>query len=102
MFILMNLIFDVGNTRIKVAVFEQNQCLRNSAYNCLQDWINEDWLQNYPIKHAIVSSVSGNEEEVIAYLAQLNLPTLLFTNVLTSPITNLYQTKTTLAVTRTD
>ncbi len=92
----MNLIFDVGNTRIKVAVFEQNRCLRNVAYNCLQDWINEDWLQHYPVSHAIVSSVSGNEDEIMTYLAQLNLPTLLFTNVLTSPITNLYQTQTTL------
>ena len=76
----MNLIFDVGNTRIKVAVFEQNQCLRNSAYNCLQDWIDENWLQKHSISQAMVSSVSGNEDEIITYLTLLKLPTLLFTN----------------------
>ncbi|MBC7411242.1 MAG: type III pantothenate kinase [Bacteroidia bacterium] len=92
----MNLIFDVGNTLIKVAVFEQKQCFKHTAYNSLQDWIKDDWLQHYTISHVMVSSVTQNQDEIINYLTQLNLPTLLFTSALISPITNLYQTKNTL------
>ena len=92
----MNLIIDAGNTRLKVAVFEQNQCLQYMSFNSLTDCLATNIVHNYAITHAIVSSVAGNANELLEQLKAVNINACLFSNTLNLPITNNYQSATTL------
>ncbi len=92
----MNLIIDAGNTRLKVAIFEQNQCLQYSTYNSLNECLSSTITQQYSITNAIVSTVKGNANELMEQLHQFNINALLFQNTLKLPIANHYQSASTL------
>jgi len=97
----MNLIIDIGNTRMKLAVYEENSCLSKLIIP------KEDFLKNikkilteYPvIKKGIISSVdffSKNEENELKKILKL---TIVSTSMLL-PFKNSYKTPETLGLDR--
>lgn len=92
----MNLIIDAGNTQLKMAIFEQNECLQHMSFNSLAQCLATNILHNYPISNAIVSTVVGNANELMEQLKAVNINACLFSNTLTLPIANHYQSATTL------
>ena len=96
----MNLIIDVGNTRVKVAVFEQDTIVSKFVFD-KKKIVSEikKIISNYNISLAIISAVATLPEEKLKELRQfLDLMELNHqTNV---PFDNKYETPTTLGVDR--
>lgn len=87
----MNLAVDIGNTNIKMAVFDKDD-LKDLS---LQWGDVEDILQKHKIRHAIVAK-SGLNEEVVEFLKDKKVHTLILNNKLKLPIQILYETPETL------
>lgn len=91
----MNLVVDIGNTLIKVAVFSQNKIIFNKNYDSLSASNTKSILEEFNIVNAIISNVRDNNVKLENLLTehtnfyQLNENTLL-------PFNNLYTTQTTL------
>lgn len=64
----MNLAIDQGNTRTKIAVFQEDQLLHQTVWNELSISALEALPYNQNIEKLILSSVSEKSEEVMAYL----------------------------------
>ncbi len=97
----MNLIIDVGNTRIKIAVFEKSKLIFKKIIN-LEDFTDTVLYvkSNYPlIKDAILSSVSRKPEKETRFLQRL-FKTLILDHSVEMPFKNLYSTPKTLGVDR--
>ncbi|WP_408039876.1 type III pantothenate kinase [Tenacibaculum amylolyticum] len=96
----MDLIIDVGNTRVKVAVFENNTLIETVVFD-KQEIIHEikKIIGKYTIKGAIISAVATLSEEKIDELHKvLNL--LELNHETKVPFTNKYTTPKTLGVDR--
>lgn len=97
----MLLVIDIGNTRIKCAVFEQHTLVENYVFEKeVAEKKIKKILKNHPkITHALSSSVGKMDENVIEALEkkiifeEINHQTLV-------PFTNLYKTPTTLGIDR--
>ncbi|MFD1062154.1 type III pantothenate kinase [Winogradskyella litorisediminis] len=97
----MNLIIDVGNTRVKFAVFSENNLIwkHNFSLNDFKKEFKTTRKQFPELKQAIVSSVGRLQEQEISSvkkhlkLLQLNASTKI-------PFQNNYETPTTLGVDR--
>ena len=90
----MNLAIDIGNTRIKSALFDGNDLIKSMIYDSFdQLLLDANILQN--AKNAIIGSVV---EGLDLYYEKLNqkIPTLIFKSSTPIPITNLYQSAGTL------
>ncbi len=96
----MNLIIDIGNTRVKVAVFEGNS-IEYSAFFEKKILISEirKLLKKYIISNAIVSNVSTVSKKKIERLKELVNLTIISKTTLV-PFFNLYTTPETLGVDR--
>lgn len=97
----MNLIIDVGNTRIKIGVFEKSKLIFKKIIN-LEDFTDTVLYvkSNYPlIKDAILSSVSRKPEKETRFLQRL-FKTLILDHSVEMPFKNLYSTPKTLGVDR--
>lgn len=96
----MNLIIDIGNTRVKTAVFEDRTILDQKTF--LQtDFLtkSKNLLQTYGISNAIISSVSKLKPEDLDFL-QEKLPVLTLDYTTKLPFINYYKTPKTLGVDR--
>ncbi len=96
----MNLIIDIGNTRVKAAVFEQDSLVVLLAFT--RDELLEKidfFLKKYQITDAILSSVQDLSEQVCANLQQ-KIPFLVLDARTKVPFVNTYATKNTLGVDR--
>ncbi len=96
----MNLIVDVGNTRVKIAVFEEDKVislLKVSPEMIFQ--VLEKKIKKYPFEHAIVSSVGEKSFEIRDFL-QNRIPTILLNQQTKVPFENKYSTPETLGVDR--
>tara|TARA_R100000935_G_scaffold26814_1_gene46935 strand:+ start:133005 stop:133730 length:726 start_codon:yes stop_codon:yes gene_type:complete len=97
----MNLIVDVGNTRIKLAVFEQSELvylMRTSKDEVVEAL--ETLFKDFPkLEKSIVSSV-GNFPEAALQVLQNKLEVLQLTKETLVPFTNKYTTPKTLGVDR--
>lgn len=98
----MNLIIDIGNTRIKAGLFAQNELKHSfifnhpvSQENTVQNLINNQILNSYTIKNCIIASVTDPIDSFVSYL-QENVPTLLFTSKTPTPLVNTYKSANTL------
>lgn len=95
----MNLIIDAGNTRVKMAVFQQGQLQQQSIVDELDVSAIQSFIKELPVEAVILSSVATEFKEVVTYLSskftllQLDYHTPL-------PIKNLYQTPETLGTDR--
>ena len=96
----MNLIIDVGNTRVKAAVFELNTVKEIFVFNKEEIVFEiEKIIKNFSISATIMSSVSNISEKVVQEISDLLDPIHLNskTNV---PFKNKYKTPETLGVDR--
>lgn len=96
----MNLVVDVGNTRIKLAVYESNTLLKLfvASKDTLKECL-ENISKNHFIKHAIIASVAEIPIELSHYLE--NISTLIHLNSATKiPFLNRYETPESLGVDR--
>lgn len=96
----MNLIIDIGNTRIKVAVFEQDKLIFVSSFgvDSIQKEINL-LIKKYKIKNTVISKVAEIPEDFLNFLEKHT--TLLLLNQLTEvPFINTYKTPNTLGLDR--
>ncbi|WP_299217969.1 type III pantothenate kinase [uncultured Aquimarina sp.] len=97
----MNLVIDVGNTSIKIGIFEETsmihkETLKSENFRKVIQKVKND----YPlIKHSILSSVSNVKEEDVIFAKDL-FDILVLDHTLTMPFKNLYATPTTLGVDR--
>lgn len=96
----MNLIIDVGNTRVKVAVFEHSIIVELKIFN-VNKIISEvkKILKKFIITDAIMSSVSSISLNEIKKLEEI-LPLTLVLSTIKTPFKNLYSTPKTLGVDR--
>ncbi|NJX16212.1 type III pantothenate kinase [Tamlana crocina] len=96
----MNLIIDVGNSFVKLAVF-QGDTLKFKKSVELETILDEikELKQNFPIKRAIVSSV-GKLNAYDAEQIAKHFRVLVLNSETNLPFTNLYQTPKTLGVDR--
>ncbi|MDO4726571.1 MAG: type III pantothenate kinase [Porphyromonadaceae bacterium] len=65
---MTNLVIDIGNTRTKVAVFENNQMIDFFAAELVTLPLLKDFLRKYCIDNSIISSVSFSKREIVYYL----------------------------------
>lgn len=90
----MNLCIDIGNTLLKVAIFvSDNQMIQKFTFETEQELI--EWADSLEFQNAIISSVRGNEEDVLAHIP-CTKKKVVFNKELKFPIKNLYLTPATL------
>lgn len=96
---MKNLVIDAGNTRIKVAIFEENHL---QSYMVFNPAVPEDfvaWCQGFKPKKMLLSDVGGMAlEKIGAYLP--SVPLYQLSSELNLPFTNLYGSKQTLGADR--
>jgi len=95
----MNLIIDEGNTRIKIAVFENGNMIdfKSVSFISCQEEINK-YILKYKFNNAIVSSVT---DKILDYFALLDIEfKYILSYKLPVPFKNLYKTPNTLGVDR--
>lgn len=90
----MNLVIDIGNTRVKAALFKGNLLLEYKVYAKVTDLLSDSSFINQA-KNAIVGSVVDELKDFYKELNQI-IPTLVFTSETKIPLTNLYQSLSTL------
>ena len=96
----MNLIIDVGNTRVKAAVFEQDRLIDLCVFNKSRI-ISEikKILKKYQITKTILSNVASISPKKMSRLGKLVNPSIISHDIKT-PFCNLYKTPKTLGVDR--
>ncbi len=96
----MNLIIDVGNTRIKSAVFE-GDILKEVFFFDTDDILSEikKILKNFAITQAIMSNVGAISTEILDKLQQL-IKVIVVSAATNIPFVNLYKTPNTLGIDR--
>ena len=97
----MNLVIDVGNTSIKIGVFEEvsmihKETLKPENFLSVIKEIKNDYAL---ISQALLSSVSYLKEEDVCFIEQL-FPTTILNHMVRMPFKNKYRTPTTLGVDR--
>lgn len=96
----LNLIVDIGNTVVKIAVFERDEMLEFvSDSNSIFDKLH-DIMAKYPIERGIVSSVIDLNELMLGQLNSLGIPLIWLDYQTPIPLTNLYETPQTLGADR--
>ena len=93
----MNLIIDIGNTRVKAGLFLNKTMVDHWLGIELDQLI--DFLKDKPIKKTIICSVNNRFEHIIEYIRN-RYTTHFFSHTSPLPITNKYATPTTLGVDR--
>src|ERR1035437_7569959 len=91
----MQLVIDIGNTRVKAALFEQKELKNQYVFETSAELLAANLFEQYPISHCIVATVVN---EIDLFIDQLKEKTnvLLFTNETPIPIKNSYQSAQTL------
>ena len=90
----MNLVIDIGNTRIKSALFAGNTLYSFKTFDSFEQLLVDiDFINQ--AKHAIIGSVVDGLDLFYERLHE-KVPTLIFKSATKIPLTNLYQSATTL------
>lgn len=94
----MNLILDIGNTRVKAALFEQYSLVQLNIYPNLKSFmLDEDFFLK--AKKGILASVVENIDEEIDFL-QNKIPLIVFSPDVSLPLKNKYLTPQSLGADR--
>ena len=97
----MNLIVDIGNSLLKVAVMHLEQELYSTQYADVREFNTTELLAAYPqVERAIVASSGVSTAPIAAMLRELGLWVLEMTPLTPVPIGNHYQSPETLGVDR--
>ncbi len=92
----MQLVIDIGNTRIKAALFQKDQLLEFLVFKDYKEVLESALFNNsYVIKNCIVASVVDDIEQFVEELSK-KINVLVFTSETPLPIKNLYKTISTL------
>lgn len=91
----MNLAIDIGNTRVKVAVFDDEKLMHTQAYEKLEEKDLKFLFKKYSVKSSILSAVSTYADGVTDFLKQ-NSALLILDTKTPLPFKNLYKTPLTL------
>jgi type III pantothenate kinase len=96
---MANLVIDIGNTHIKLAVFDQDEMIDMARYETIDDTVISSVLQKYNVSKAIISSV---KQKAVAWEAELKAKTTLlhFNAGTVKSINNRYKTPQTLGADR--
>ena len=91
----MNLIVDIGNTCLKIALFEKNNLIKKSYL--LDNYLDniKNILSKNPVENSIVSNVGEINDELISFLNE-NTRLVLLKDILKFPFKNTYSSKETL------
>lgn len=92
---MKNLVIDIGNSRIKSALFEKGGLVREDFFSTLEEAI-DDW-KALDFQHCIVSSVRFGEDELKQWLS---FPFRFLSNATPIPLVNGYATPQTLGLDR--
>ncbi len=97
----MNLVIDIGNTYIKIGVFNESQIVYKNVIEQVDFKETISTLKrNYPlITDAIISSVSNVQEELTEHI-NVFFKTLVLDHLIEMPFENLYRTPKTLGLDR--
>jgi len=95
----MNLAIDIGNTYIKIAVFKQDELLRVEQYQDIDTSVIDNFVGDFPVNGAIISSVKKGNAGWQTQLAE-KMPLVYFNRGMTTGITNHYLTPETLGLDR--
>lgn len=87
----MQLVIDIGNTRVKAAIFEKKVLKHFFVFNSMEELLLSGIFDNHDLKQCILASVVNEMESFIALLKQ-KVNVLLFTADTPTPVINLYQT----------
>ena len=90
----MNLIIDIGNTRVKAAVFNGETLLESKVYDNVSAILSDKAFIS-KAKKAIIGTVVKEQEDFYSALNAI-IPTILFNSETKIPLTNLYQSVSTL------
>lgn len=91
----MNLVLDVGNSLLKIALFEKSELIQKFKFSENYKRNIEDIISKYKVTHSIISNVGRIDDSIINILKEsTNL--LLVSNQLKIPFKNLYKSKNTL------
>ena len=91
----MNLVLDVGNSLLKIALFEKSELIQKFKFSENYKRNIEDIISNFKVTHSIISNVGRIDDSIINILKEsTNL--LLVSNQLKIPFKNLYKSKNTL------
>jgi len=96
---MANLVIDIGNTYTKIAVFKQDELLHTAQYQTADTAVINNFLNDYPVTRAIVSSVKKDKEEWQTALGE-RVPLIYFNGGMTGKIINHYLTPATLGLDR--
>lgn len=91
----MQLVIDIGNTRVKAAIFKENEVRQSFIFHSTDELLVSGIIEKYSIDHCIVASVVNDIEPFIAKV-KTKLHVLLFNADTATPIKNLYTTPHTL------
>ena len=91
----MQLVIDIGNTRIKTALFEKDELKHFFVFNSFQELNASDIFEKHQINNCILGSVVNGLESDIEELKK-KVDVLLFTSATPVPIQNLYKSAHTL------
>jgi type III pantothenate kinase len=94
----MNLLIDIGNTRMKAALFSASEMQQLEIFTSLPSLIA--WANKQPVKACLISSVGLAEEELRVLQASLPFYSLLLTPELPLPIGNAYASPASLGADR--
>ncbi len=92
----MNLCIDQGNTKTKIAIFEEDEPIYNTVINDIDFDAWEELFTIYKIKNTIISSVKDFDSKLISFLKFKSEKFIELTHLTPLPITNLYETPETL------
>lgn len=96
----MNLIVDIGNTFIKLAVFEEDTLIFHQKQTNFSTEDIHKINQKFLIKSAIISSVRSNNTEMGQVLQKINIPFIWLNHQLQFPFKITYSTPETLGLDR--
>ena len=91
----MNLVLDVGNSLLKIALFEKSELIQKFKFSENYKRNIEDIISKYKVTHSIISNVGRIDDSTINILKE-STSLLLVSNQLKIPFKNLYKSKNTL------
>src|ERR1700748_113536 len=96
---MANLVFDIGNTYTKLAVFEQDELIKTEQREQIETELLDDLVRAHRIEKAIISTVKKTNEQWQGTLNE-KVPVIYFNAGMTTGITNHYKTPQTLGLDR--
>ncbi|MBN8694977.1 MAG: type III pantothenate kinase [Bacteroidetes bacterium] len=91
----MQLVIDIGNTRLKAAVFEKKELIKHFVFDSTEDLFKSNLFKTYSPQKTIVCSVVNDIEPFLTQLKD-KAEVILFTSQTPVPLKNNYQSANTL------